>query len=82
MARHPNVFLTKRQFEQALIDVGCHASYADAEIEQLKQRKLKEQQGRLNLSSKQALFFIKSSGDPQGRESVSIHVCERLLFSK
>jgi len=30
MARHPNIFLTKRQFEQALIDVGCHTRYADA----------------------------------------------------
>ncbi len=30
MARHPNVFLTKRQFEQALMNVGCHASFAAA----------------------------------------------------
>lgn len=30
MARHPDVSLTKRKFEQALMDIGCHANFADA----------------------------------------------------
>ena len=30
MARRPNVFLTKRQFEQAFMNVGCHENFAGA----------------------------------------------------
>jgi hypothetical protein len=30
MARRPNVFLTREQFEQAVINVGCDEGFADA----------------------------------------------------